>query len=39
MISSHIEAVRAAMNSVAKEGAPTAVREAALIEMSKALKQ
>src|SRR5262245_31652245 len=28
MISSHIEAVRAAMNSVAHEGAPTAVREA-----------
>jgi hypothetical protein len=39
MISSHIEAVRAAMNAVAHEGAPTAVREAALIEMSKALKQ
>ena len=39
MISSHIEAVRAAMNSVAHESAPTAVREAALIEMRKALKQ
>src|SRR5437867_3460581 len=39
MISSHIEAVRAAMNSVAHEGAPTAVRQAALIEMRKALKQ
>jgi len=31
--------VRAAMNSVAHESAPTAVREAALIEMRKALKQ
>ena len=39
MISSHIEAVRAAMNSVAHKDAPTAVREAALIEMSKVLKQ
>src|SRR5436309_15901978 len=39
MISSHIEAVRAAMNSVAHESAPTAVREAALIEVRKALKQ
>jgi hypothetical protein len=39
VINSHIEAVRAAMNSVAHEGAPTAVREAALSEMSKALKQ
>jgi len=39
MISSHIEAVRAAMNSVAHESAPTAVRQAALIEMRKALKQ
>src|SRR6266566_7133840 len=39
MISSHIEAVRAAMKSVAHEGAPTAVRQAALIEMTKALKQ
>ena len=29
MISSHIEAVRAAMNSVVHESAPTAVREAA----------
>jgi hypothetical protein len=38
MISSHIEAVRAAMNSVAHEGAPTAVREAAVIGTSKALK-
>jgi hypothetical protein len=39
MISSHIEAVRAAMNAVAHQGAPTVVREAALIQMSKALKQ
>jgi hypothetical protein len=39
MISSHIEAVRAAMNSVAHKDAPTPVREAALIEMSKVLKQ
>jgi hypothetical protein len=39
IISSHIEAVRAAMKAVAHEGAPTAVREAALIEMSKALKE
>jgi hypothetical protein len=39
MISSHIEAVRAAMKAVAHEDAPTPVREAALIEMSKALKQ
>ena len=37
MISSHIEAVRAAMNAVAHQGAPTVVREAALIQMSKAL--
>jgi hypothetical protein len=34
-----IEAVRAAMNSVAHEGAPTVVREAPLIQMNKALKQ
>src|SRR5215475_15037519 len=35
MISSHIEAVRAAMKGVAHKVAPTAVREAALIELSK----
>jgi len=39
MISSHIEAVRAAMKGVAHKVAPTAVREAALIELSKTLKQ
>src|SRR6266496_2855688 len=39
MISSHIEAVRAAMKAVAHEGAPTAARPASLIEMSKALKE
>jgi hypothetical protein len=36
MISSHIEAVRAAMKAVAHEGAPT---PAAIIDMRKALKQ
>src|SRR5215468_5080441 len=39
MISSHIEAVRAAMKGVAHKVAPTAVREAALIELSKTFKQ
>ena len=37
MISSHIEAVRAAMNSVAHEGAPTAAHHA-MIEMRRALQ-
>src|SRR6266576_127419 len=37
MIGSHIEAVRAAMKAVTHEGAPTALREASLIEMSKAI--
>ena len=36
MINSHIEAVRAAMKPVAHEGAPTAMREAAIIGVSKA---
>jgi hypothetical protein len=39
MISSHIEAVRAAMKAVAREGAPTAADHASIIDMRKALKQ
>ncbi|TMJ78754.1 MAG: hypothetical protein E6G78_23785 [Alphaproteobacteria bacterium] len=38
MISSHIEAVRAAMKSVAHEGAPTAAHHAAIIDMRQALQ-
>jgi hypothetical protein len=36
MISSHIEAVRAAMKAVAHEGAPTAAHHAAIIDMRQA---
>jgi hypothetical protein len=39
MISSHIEAVRAAMKAVAQEGAPMAAHQAALIDMRQALKR
>jgi len=39
MISSHIEAVRAAMKAVAHEGAPTAAHHAAIIDTRPALKQ
>src|SRR5947208_2455708 len=39
MISSHIEAVRAAMKSVAHEGAPTAAHHAAIIDMRQALQR
>ncbi len=38
MISSHIEAVRAAMKAVAHEGAPTAAYHAAIIDMRQALQ-
>ena len=38
MISSHIDAVRAAMKSVAHEGAPTAAHHAAIIDMRQALQ-
>jgi hypothetical protein len=38
MISSHIEAVRAAMKAVAHEGAPTAAHHAAIIDMRQALQ-
>src|SRR5258707_8947367 len=38
MISSHIEAVRAAMKAVAREGAPTAAHHAAVIDMRQALQ-
>src|SRR5215467_8865055 len=37
MISSHIEAVRAAIKTVAHEGAPTAAHHAAIIDMRQAL--
>jgi hypothetical protein len=36
MISSHIEAVRAAMKAVAHEGAPTSAHHAAMIDMRQA---
>ena len=39
MISSHIEAVRAAMKAVAHEGAPAAAHHAAIIDTRPALKQ
>jgi hypothetical protein len=39
MISSHIEAVRAAMKAVAHEGAPAAAHHAAIIDTRSALKQ
>ena len=39
MISSHIEAVRAAMKAVAHEGAPTTAHHAAIIDTRPALKQ
>ena len=38
MISSHIEAVRAAMKVVAHEGAPIAAHHAAIIDMTQALQ-
>ena len=38
MISSHIEAVRAAMKAVAHEGGPTAAHHAAIIDMRQALQ-
>ncbi len=38
MISSHIEAVRAAMKAVAHEGAPTAAHHAAIMDMRQALQ-
>src|SRR5262245_257326 len=38
MISSHIEAVRAAMKAVAHEGAPTAAHHVAIIDMRQALQ-
>jgi hypothetical protein len=38
MISSHIEAVRAAMKAVAHEGTPTAAHHAAIIDMRQALQ-
>ena len=38
MISSHIEAVRAAMKAVVHEGAPTAAHHAAIIDMRQALQ-
>jgi predicted phage tail protein len=38
MISSHIEAVRAAMKAVAHEGAPTSAHHAAIIDMRQALQ-
>src|SRR5262249_49034053 len=38
MISSHIEAVRAAMKAVAHEGAPTAAYHAAIIDMRPAMQ-
>jgi len=39
MISSHIEAVRAAMKAVAHDGAPTAAHHVAIIDTRPALKQ
>jgi hypothetical protein len=39
MISSHIEAMRAAMKAVAQEGAPMAAHQAAIIDMRQASKQ
>ena len=39
MISSHIEAVRAAIKAVAHEGAPTAAHHAAIIDTRPAIKQ
>ena len=38
MISSHIEAVRAAMKALAHEGTPTAAHHAAIIDMRQALQ-